>query len=188
MLCAVIGSLEHPISSVTVEGALTADGGSYGDSPTSNPYDLYNSGGGSGGGSGGTILLFVNSLSLGESGVLSSGGGYGNPNGSGGGGGGRIHFHWSHISTGDVYQPVASVQGNISIGFVFHILASVLCLITYFIKNLKHKIGHFNFNNITVCYCYSGGLGGNDRGTGGNGTVTGRSCPKGLYGTFCEVY
>ncbi|XP_071730346.1 uncharacterized protein [Rutidosis leptorrhynchoides] len=136
----VIGSMVHPISTLSVDGSLTANGGGYGED---NPYDQY----GSGGGSGGTILLFVNSMSLGETGVLSSGGGYGNPNGSGGGGGGRIHFHWSHIPTGDVYQPVASVKGNISIG---------------------------------------GGLGGNENGAGENGTVTGKSCPKGLYGTFCE--
>lgn len=119
-MCAVIGSLEHPISSVSVDGSLTADGGSYGVTTANNLYDLYNSGGGSGGGSGGTILLFLNSLSVGVSGILSSDGGYGNPNGSGGGGGGRIHFHWSHITTGDVYQPVANVKGNISIGFVPH--------------------------------------------------------------------
>ncbi|KAK9065546.1 hypothetical protein SSX86_014947 [Deinandra increscens subsp. villosa] len=143
----VIGSLEHPISSVSVDGSLTADGGSYGDKTGSNPYEVFSSVGGYGGGSGGTILLFVNSLSVGASGVLSSGGGYGNLNGSGGGGGGRIHFHWSHIATGDVYQPVANVKGNISIG---------------------------------------GGLGGNDRGAGENGTVTGKSCPRGLYGIFCE--
>ncbi|KAM0070543.1 hypothetical protein Hdeb2414_s0001g00014361 [Helianthus debilis subsp. tardiflorus] len=143
----VIGSLEHPISSVSVDGSLIADGGSYGDKTASNPFDLYHLGGGSGGGSGGTILLFVNTLSVGESGVLSSDGGYGYPNGSGGGGGGRIHFHWSRITTGDVYQPVANVQGNISIG---------------------------------------GGLGGNDGGDGENGTITGRSCPRGLYGIFCE--
>ncbi|KAL8209856.1 hypothetical protein R6Q57_006588 [Mikania cordata] len=143
----VIGSLEHPISSVSVDGSLTADGGNYGEKTASNLYDLYGSVGGFGGGSGGTILLFVNSLSVGASGVLSSDGGYGNPNGSGGGGGGRIHFHWSHITTGDVYQPVANVKGNISIG---------------------------------------GGLGGNDRGAGENGTVTGKSCPRGLFGIFCE--
>ena len=104
MLCAVIGSLEHPISSLSVDGPLTADGGSS-KGTTSNPYDLYNLNGVVyGGGSVGTIILFVNILSVGESGVVSSDGGYGNPNGSGGGGGGRIHFHWSHISTGDVYQ------------------------------------------------------------------------------------
>ncbi|XP_071728579.1 uncharacterized protein [Rutidosis leptorrhynchoides] len=60
----------------------------------------------------GKILLFVSSLFLDESGVLSSGGGYGNPNRSGGG---RNHFHLSHIATGGVYQQVSSVKGNISI-------------------------------------------------------------------------
>nr|XP_043627763.1 uncharacterized protein LOC122599331 isoform X2 [Erigeron canadensis] len=128
-------------------GGVLADGGSYGEETIGNPNDLYNLDGGSGGGSGGTILLFVNTISLGRSGVLSSDGGYGNPNGSGGGGGGRVHFHWAHISTGDVYQPVASINGNISIW---------------------------------------GGHGGNDGGVGENGTVTGKPCPKGLYGTFCE--
>lgn len=28
------------------------------------------------------------------------------------------------------------------------------------------------------------GLGG----SGANGTISGKACPKGLYGTFCEVY
>nr|KAJ0207051.1 hypothetical protein LSAT_V11C500245200 [Lactuca sativa] len=139
----VIGSLEHPISSLCVDGSLTADGGSYGEKSVRNAYDIYKSGGGSGG----TILLFLNDLFVGESGSLSSAGGYGNPNGSGGGAGGRIHFHWSHIPTGDVYQPIATVKGNISTG---------------------------------------GGLGGNDGGAGQNGTVTGKPCPKGLYGTLCE--
>ncbi|GKC40294.1 cyclin-dependent kinase F-4-like protein isoform X1 [Tanacetum coccineum] len=70
MLFAVIGSLEHPISSLFVDGSLTANGGSSGEGTASNPYDLYNSdGGGSGSGSGGIILLFVNTLSVGESGV-----------------------------------------------------------------------------------------------------------------------
>ncbi|KAI8021155.1 Phosphatidate cytidylyltransferase 1 [Camellia lanceoleosa] len=31
-----------------------------------------------------------------------------------------------------------------------------------------------------------GGLGRDQGGAGGNGTVTGKACPKGLYGTFCE--
>lgn len=33
--------------------------------------------------------------------------------------------------------------------------------------------------------------GGNGKGkgdSGANGTITGKACPKGLYGTFCEVY
>uniref|UniRef100_M8CAJ7 DUF8003 domain-containing protein n=1 Tax=Aegilops tauschii TaxID=37682 RepID=M8CAJ7_AEGTA len=68
--------------------------------------------GGPGGGSGGTILLFVRTLSLENSSVLSSVGGVGS-NGSGGGGGGRIHFHWSDIPTGDDYVPFATVKGSI---------------------------------------------------------------------------
>ena len=48
--------------------------------------------------------------------------------------------------------------------------------------------GHFHLYSIDVYYCYRGGLGGNDRGAGENGTITGKSCPRGLYGTFCEVY
>ncbi|KAJ9537317.1 hypothetical protein OSB04_030050 [Centaurea solstitialis] len=143
----VIGSLEHPLTTLSVDGSLTANGGSFGEKIFSGPYDVYGLDGGSGGGSGGTILLFLNALLLGESGVLSSAGGYGSRNGSGGGGGGRIHFHWARIPTGDVYQPIASVKGNISIG---------------------------------------GGLGGNDLGVGEDGTITGRACPRGLYGTFCE--
>lgn len=35
-------------------------------------------------------------------------------------------------------------------------------------------------------YC-RGGMGGDQGGTGENGTVTAKPCPKGLYGTFCEV-
>ncbi|KAK9946594.1 hypothetical protein M0R45_012050 [Rubus argutus] len=98
-------------------------------------------------GSGGTILLFLRTLALGESANLSSVGGYGSSNGAGGGGGGRIHFHWSDIPTGDVYQPIASVGGSI--------LAR-------------------------------GGVRRDQGGDGENGTVTGKACPKGLYGTFCE--
>nr|GEU69656.1 glycine-rich protein [Tanacetum cinerariifolium] len=70
MLFAVIGSLEHPISSLFVDGSLTANEGSSGEGTASNPYDLYNSDGDEpGGGSGETILLFVNTLFVGESGV-----------------------------------------------------------------------------------------------------------------------
>ncbi|KAI7726076.1 hypothetical protein M8C21_026406 [Ambrosia artemisiifolia] len=114
----VIGSLDHPVSSLSVDGSLGADGGSH----TIVEQDDWFQGSGDGGGGGGQ-------------------------NGSGGGGGGRIHFHWSRIPTGDVYQPVATVKGNIS---------------TW------------------------GGLGGHEEGAGESGTVTGKSCPKGLYGTFCE--
>ncbi|KAF5797813.1 hypothetical protein HanRHA438_Chr07g0295721 [Helianthus annuus] len=142
----VIGSLDHPLSSLYVDGSLGADGGSH----SVGKYDDWFQGdedGGGGGGSGGSILVFLNALTVGESGFLSSDGGHGSENGSGGGGGGRIHFHWSRIPTGEIYQPVATVKGNISAW---------------------------------------GGLGGNEEGAGETGTVTGKSCPKGLYGTFCE--
>ncbi|KAJ0770297.1 hypothetical protein HanPI659440_Chr07g0255661 [Helianthus annuus] len=144
----VIGSLDHPLSSLYVDGSLGADGGSH----SVGKYDDWfqgdeDGGGGGGGGSGGSILVFLNALTVGESGFLSSDGGHGSENGSGGGGGGRIHFHWSRIPTGEIYQPVATVKGNISAW---------------------------------------GGLGGNEEGAGETGTVTGKSCPKGLYGTFCE--
>ncbi|GKB53270.1 mediator of RNA polymerase II transcription subunit 14 [Tanacetum coccineum] len=47
----VIGSLEHPISSLFVDRSLTANGRSYVEGTASNLYDLYNSdGGGLGGG------------------------------------------------------------------------------------------------------------------------------------------
>lgn len=36
------------------------------------------------------------------------------------------------------------------------------------------------------CYC-RGGLARDQSGIGGNGTVTGKACPRGLYGIFCEV-
>ncbi|KAJ9555936.1 hypothetical protein OSB04_010550 [Centaurea solstitialis] len=121
----VIGSLEHPLSSLSVEGSVVADGGSYREKVVSRRHHIDDWVQGSGGGSGGTVLVFLNVLFVGESGLVSSVGGQGSPNGSGGGGGGRIHFHW-------------------------------------------------------------GGLGGNEDGYGEIGTVTGRSCPKGLYGTFCE--
>ena len=112
-----MGSREHPLSSLIVEGSVASDGESYGenirkkDNSTAAVWSA-----GPGGGSGGTILAFLSSLDVSESGILSSAGGHGSQNG-GGGGGGRIHFHWSDIPTGDVYQPIASVIGNIHTRF-----------------------------------------------------------------------
>ncbi|KAJ9701900.1 hypothetical protein PVL29_003914 [Vitis rotundifolia] len=144
----VMGSLEHPLSSLSIEGSVKADGESSRESTRNNYYSMNNgSNVNPGGGSGGTILLFLRSLALGEAAVLSSIGGHGSPHGGGGGGGGRIHFHWSDIPTGDVYQPIASVKGSI------------------------HS---------------RGGLAGDQSGMGENGTVTGKACPRGLYGIFCE--
>ncbi|XP_057477166.1 uncharacterized protein LOC130764890 isoform X1 [Actinidia eriantha] len=143
----VMGSREHPLSSLFVEGSVASDGESYGENnrkKDSSIAPVWSAG--PGGGSGGTILAFLSSLNVNESGILSSAGGHGSQNG-GGGGGGRIHFHWSDIPTGDVYQPIASVKGNIRT---------------------------------------RGGLGRDQSGAGENGTVTGKACPKGLYGTFCE--
>ncbi|GAV56979.1 hypothetical protein CFOL_v3_00518 [Cephalotus follicularis] len=143
----IMGSFEHPLSSLTIEGLIRSDGESSKELMGMEEFSIIDrSRGASGGASGGTILLFLRTLDLRESALLSSVGGYGSPNG-GGGGGGRVHFHWSEIPTGDVYQPIASVKGIIHTG---------------------------------------GGLGRGQGGAGENGTVTGKACPKGLYGTFCE--
>ncbi|PON67877.1 ephrin type-B receptor [Parasponia andersonii] len=144
----VMGSLEHPLSTLSIEGSVKADGESFEGTSREGKYAVIDgSSGGPGGGSGGTILMFLHTIFLGDSATLSSIGGYGSPYGGGGGGGGRIHFHWSDIPIGDVYQPIASVQGSIHAG---------------------------------------GGLGRGKGGAGENGTVTGKACPKGLYGIFCE--
>ncbi|KAM3328622.1 hypothetical protein ACQJBY_026017 [Aegilops geniculata] len=135
----VLGSWEYSLPSLTLYGTIESNGGSLTDAVTNSSI-------GPGGGSGGTVLLFVRTLSLAESSVLSSVGGFGRA-GSGGGGGGRIHFHWSNIPTGDEYVPVAAIKGSI--------LAS-------------------------------GGISKGPGYPGENGTVTGRACPKGLYGTFCK--
>ncbi|KAA0061509.1 uncharacterized protein E6C27_scaffold41G00700 [Cucumis melo var. makuwa] len=141
----VMGSLEHSVVSLSLNGSLRADGETFG-------RDVGGQGGGElnvgpGGGSGGTILLFVQTVSLSESSVISAVGGQGSSNGGGGGGGGRVHFHWSDIPVGDAYQPIASVKGNIYTG---------------------------------------GGLGSYHGSDGENGTITGKACPQGLYGIFCE--
>ncbi|KAJ8774786.1 hypothetical protein K2173_017232 [Erythroxylum novogranatense] len=143
----VMGSREHPLSSLSVQGSVQADGESFKENGTLKELSTMNDTNGSpGGGSGGTVLLFLHTLDIVDTADLSTGGGYGGPNG-GGGGGGRIHFHWSDIPSGDLYQPIATVNGNLH-----------------------------------AC----GGLGRDMGGSGENGTVTGKACPKGLYGIFCE--
>ncbi|XP_020170112.1 uncharacterized protein [Aegilops tauschii subsp. strangulata] len=102
----VMGSLEQSLPILSLSGSVEANGGSF------TRVVTHAANGGPGGGSGGTILLFVRTLSLENSSVLSSVGGVGS-NGSGGGGGGRIHFHWSDIPTGDDYVPFATVKGSI---------------------------------------------------------------------------
>ncbi|GAB4852694.1 hypothetical protein Ancab_016908 [Ancistrocladus abbreviatus] len=142
----VMGSLEHSLTSLSIDGSLTADGESFGeDVRRQDEAILANIG--PGGGSGGTILLFIHSLTLEDSSFISTIGGYGGPNGGGGGGGGRIHLHWSDIPVGDEYQPMAKVRGRIEM---------------------------------------RGGLGRGQGRPGKEGTITGRACPRGLHGIFCE--
>uniref|UniRef100_A0A7N0V003 DUF8003 domain-containing protein n=1 Tax=Kalanchoe fedtschenkoi TaxID=63787 RepID=A0A7N0V003_KALFE len=143
----VVGSMEHPLSTLSIDGSVEVNGESSSINSLAQHTSIISNLNSTGGGSGGTVLLFLGTLDLGESAVLSSAGGHGGSHGSGGGGGGRIHFHWSDIPTGDVYQPIASVKGAINT---------------------------------------NGGLGKGEGFSGGSGSVTGRACPKGLYGIFCE--
>lgn len=113
-----MGSMEHPLSTLSIEGSVRADGESSEITSRTKYAYLDGSSGGPGGGSGGSILLFLHTLALGDSATLSSVGGYGSAHGGGGGGGGRIHFHWSDIPAGDVYQPIAIVMGSIEAGLV----------------------------------------------------------------------
>lgn len=110
------------MSTLSIEGSVKADGESFQESQERKHTILDGLGVGPGGGSGGTILVFLHTVVIGDSATVSSIGGYGSSDGSGGGGGGRIHFHWSDIPIGDVYQPIASVTGSIHAGFVSNYL------------------------------------------------------------------
>ncbi|WZZ76610.1 hypothetical protein YC2023_087980 [Brassica napus] len=139
----VIGSLEHSLSSLSLEGSITTDG----ESPRNTLRGMSNYSIGPGGGSGGTVLLFLRTLDIAKSAILSSVGGNGSLKGGGGGSGGRIHFHWSDIPTGDVYHHIANVEGSVYV---------------------------------------RGGLGASEENVGEDGTLTGKACPQGLYGLYCE--
>ncbi|KAK1365313.1 Protein diaphanous 1 like [Heracleum sosnowskyi] len=142
----VMGSLEHSLSSLYIDGSLRADGESYGETFVNGRGMQTSVLGNGGGGSGGTILLFLNSIVLGDSSTISTYGGHGSVDG-GGGGGGRVHFHWADITVGDEYLPVASGEGTINVR----------------------------------------GGSGKGLGYGGeNGSLSGKSCPKGLFGIFCQ--
>ncbi|KAL5728944.1 hypothetical protein ACHQM5_001963 [Ranunculus cassubicifolius] len=144
----VMGSLEHSLSSLSIRGSLIADGEGFTQNIADRYHGMVNSSvGGPGGGSGGTVLLFLHTLTLSDSAMLSSIGGLGSQKGGGGGGGGRIHFHWSEIPMGDEYQPLAVRKGSI---------------------------------------LTRGGFGKDEGHAGENGSVTGKACPKGLYGIFCD--
>ncbi|CAN1784731.1 hypothetical protein LINPERHAP1_LOCUS16657 [Linum perenne] len=151
----VIGSMEHGLSGLSLYGSLRADGESFGEDPKKDGG--MTSSIGPGGGAGGTILLFVHSVTLGNSSVISTMGGHGSPNGGGGGGGGRVHFHWANIPSGDEYMPIATSNGSIQTGSDMNL--SIPC---------------------------RGGLGRGQGHMGDDGTVTGKACPEGLYGIFCK--
>ena len=106
----VIGSIYWPVSRLYIAGSMRADGQSY-----DNTIKIIHGSpvGGLGGGSGGTILLFIEALSLVQGSYLSVAGGDGVPLGGGGGGGGRLHFHWSNIGVGNEYVPLATINGTI---------------------------------------------------------------------------
>lgn len=112
-----MGSLEYPLPSLSIDGALKADGESSGENYREHDSRII-SNIGPGGGSGGSILLFVHALAIGDSSIISTVGGHGNTQGGGGGGGGRVHFHWADIPIGDAYLPVASGRGSIYTGSV----------------------------------------------------------------------
>ncbi|KAG0610062.1 hypothetical protein M758_7G036100 [Ceratodon purpureus] len=103
----VLGSLEHPVTVLDVYGVLAADG----ESPTA--VDPGSQVGGPGGGSGGSVLLFLQTMTLGNGSLVSTAGGQGGAVGGGGGAGGRVHFHWSDIPTGEDYVPIAIAEGLI---------------------------------------------------------------------------
>lgn len=135
----VMGSKQWPLLKVDIYGSLRADGQSY-----SEAVDVHNSLlGGLGGGSGGTILVFLQSLTLVENSTISAVGGDGGAVGGGGGGGGRIHFHWSIINKGDEYVPLAVIGGDINNRFTAAVssLIFLVCLLgaSFIFELHKHK-------------------------------------------------
>ncbi|KAK6941428.1 hypothetical protein RJ641_026805 [Dillenia turbinata] len=106
----VSGSGNDSLSGATAGGGIivSADGESFGENSVVHQGEIV-AATGSGGGSGGTILLFVLKLGLGKSSTISTTRGHGSFNG-GHGGDGKVHFHWSDISVGDEYVPVARNQ------------------------------------------------------------------------------
>ena len=140
-----MGSLEHSLSSLTLNGALRADGESFGKDIREDKGRVI-SGIGPGGGSGGTILLFVHMLVLGESSIISTNGGHGSPGGGGGGGGGRIHFHWPDVPVGDEYIPLANVKGSIITRFIY--IAK-----DFSFQHLLHVLCHHCLMNYKVTIC-----------------------------------
>lgn len=108
-----MGSMKWPLTRLDIYGSLKTDGQSCIGTRNQNGTSM----GGMGGGSGGTVLLFLQHLTLGEKSSLSLSGGHGCLLGGGGGGGGRVHFEWSKIAVGDEYVQIASVNGTIDVGY-----------------------------------------------------------------------
>lgn len=110
----VLGSFEHPVTVLDVYGVLAANGES---PPAVNPGSKV---GGPGGGSGGSVLLFLQTVTLGNGSLVSTAGGQGGAVGGGGGAGGRVHFHWADIPTGEDYVPIAITEGLIDTRFILN--------------------------------------------------------------------
>jgi hypothetical protein len=110
-LASVLGSMYHPVTVLDVYGVLAADGES--SARVDSDRKMGGQVGGPGGGSGGSLLLFLQTMILGNGSLLSTAGGQGGAVGGGGGAGGRVHFHWSDIPTGEDYVPIATVEGHI---------------------------------------------------------------------------
>ncbi len=128
----MLGSLDHPISTVEVYGDLVADGESLYEEGLAKAMttvaEQQGNNGGPGGGSGGSLLLFLTTMTMGNMSLLSSVGGHGGLLGGGGGGGGRVHFHWSNIATGEDFVPLATGQGLITTWWVGCLLVFSLLL------------------------------------------------------------
>lgn len=91
---AVMGFKQSSLSRLDIYGSMRADGQSYVNATTNSNNTLI-------GGLGGTILIFIQEISLFDNSFLSVAGGHRVPVVGGGGGGGRFHFHRSKIGTGD---------------------------------------------------------------------------------------
>lgn len=153
-LLPVLGSLDHPVTVLDVYGVLAADGesSSRDEDPSSLSWKRSVQVGGLGGGSGGSLLLFLQTMILGDGSLLSTAGGEGGAVGGGGGAGGRVHFHWSDIPTGEDYVPIASGAGLIDIRFFYHLrflLAFLLSLLFGFVE--YHLDFIFNYDVSVPC-------------------------------------
>ena len=52
---------------------------------------------------------------------------------------------------------------------------------------LKIELIIEDFSCFSALICFRGGVGSYHGSDGENGTITGKACPRGLYGIFCEV-